>query len=191
MTTADGWHVLMVETGQEAAVVRDLLRRGHDAYSPMETVWVSPRQAGQRALFPGYVFAALDAGLVERRASGRRQAADAFAWVERLVSAMAAIEARPAVIGFVRFGGDPATVPSDIVERIRAAETLRAFDRTLKRDRRASRFAAGQTVRFASGPWQGLTGVVERAAGERVRLLLDMLGRAAPVEAKEAALEPA
>lgn len=183
------WHVLTVEGGRELAVAADLLKRGHDAYAPMETVWVAPRKPGLRPLFPGYVFAALDPDAAERQAAARRQG-EVFAWRERLLSAMASIEARPGVIGFVRFGSDVATVPAYVVETLRAAETRCAFDRTLRAYRRASRFAAGQAVRFASGPWSGLTAVVERSAGDRVRLLLDILGRAARIEASDTVLEP-
>jgi len=184
------WHVLTVEGGRELAVAEDLLKRGHDAYAPMETIWVAPRKPGLRPLFPGYVFAAVDPDAAERQAAARRQG-EAFAWRERLLSAMASIEARPGVVGFVRFGSDVATVPADVVETLRAAETRCAFDRTQRTYRRASRFAPGQAVRFANGPWCGLTAVVERAAGERVRLLLEILGRASRIEAAASVLEPA
>jgi transcription antitermination factor NusG len=134
---------------------------------PTEVVWVGRDRRERRALFPGYLFVTVSPG-----------------------QTFGAVEERPSAIRFVRFDGQPAWVSMDLVETLRAAETLGAFDRTLPKGQRTALFRRGQAVRFASGPWQGLVGNVERSARDRVQLLLDLLGRSVVVEAKEADLVP-
>lgn len=161
------WHVLMVETGQELRLADDLQKRLHDAYVQTEMVWAGRDRSTRRALFPGYLFVTVSPG-----------------------QTFGAVEDRPGALRFVRFDGQPAWVSMDLVETLRAAETLGAFDRTMPKAQRTALFRRGQAVRFVSGPWRGLVGNVERSARDRVRLLLDLLGRSVVVEVKEADLVP-
>lgn len=162
------WHLVMAETGREIDVVRDLWKRGFEAYVPAEVVWVGAHQKRQQALFPGYLFVLLELGQPQHL-----------------------IEDRPGVIRFVRFGQDAAVVGGDLVDKLRTAETLGAFDRTLGKVVRRARFRKGQAVRFNGGAWQGLSAIVDVPGPDRVRVLLDMLGRATCIVAPEAVLEPA
>lgn len=178
MTTAR-WHVLMVEFGRESLVVAEMLARGHDAYAPMETVWadqrhrvrarsILPRARVRRPLFPGYIFGTMEEG-----------------------QSFASVEALREVHRFVRFNGQPAAVPSCVVEGLCTAETLGAFDKAPERGRRRSLYQPGQTARFVEGPWTGFVATVTRtSARDRVRLLLAMLGRSVEIEIAEAALAP-
>ena len=173
------WHVLMVEGGRETAVVAELLGRGHDAYAPMETVWADrrhrlrvrgtqARERVRRPLFPSYIFATMEEG-----------------------QSFALVEAQREVHHFVRFNGRPAAIPSRVVEGLRAAETLGAFDRAPESGRRKSNFQPGQSARIVTGPWSGFVATVTRtAAKDRIRLLLAMLRRAVEVEIAETALAP-
>ena len=91
------------------------------------------------------------------------------------------------VSGLVRFGVEPGTLAERVVDGIRAAELARAqLD-----DAALQGLRAGQTVVFAGGPFQGLAGLVTSVSAQRVRVLLELLGRPTQVQVAPAELAPA
>ena len=115
------------------------------------------------ALFPGYLFARFDLGLALKTVCYAR-----------------------GVTGVVHFGGQYAEVPAAAVEALRAetgGEELKVFEQP---------FAPGDETTVLAGPFQGLQVVIRSVlpAKERVRILLDFLGRATEVEVDASQLAP-
>lgn len=136
------------------------LRRQHDV------VCFAPRLRARRltrrgpvwfveAMFPGYFFAQFD--YVEQR---------------RLV------EASPNVTGIVQFGERVATIDSPTIESLRRrmqADEVITINPAIE---------VGQEVKISHGPLLGLDALVTQLlpAGERVRVLLEFLGRTVQTE---------
>jgi transcriptional antiterminator RfaH len=107
------------------------------------------------AMFPGYIFAEFVYPLLHRR-----------------------VEHASGIQGIVHFGDQIATVDPDTIEALRekaGEEETVTLDPALE---------IGQAVRIAEGPFRGLEAVVTRImpAQERVRVLLDFLGRSVETE---------
>ena len=113
------------------------------------------------AMFPGYFFAQFDY-IAQRRA----------------------VEHAPGVRGLVQFGDRLATIDAAIIEglrrRMEANETV-TIDPEIK---------VGQEVQIAHGPFQGLEALVTQLlpASERVRVLLEFLGRSVQMEVSKTTL---
>jgi transcriptional antiterminator RfaH len=104
-------------------------------------------------MFPGYIFAEFTYSLMHRR-----------------------IEHASGVQGILHFGDYLATIDAAtvaILQERAGDDEIVTIDPEIK---------AGQSVRIAEGPFQGLEAIVTRLipAKERVKVLLDFLGR--PVE---------
>lgn len=184
-----GWFVAAVYEGHDQDVAKALGEAGWDAYSPSETVaggrrrwrhdrWVElPGEAKRVPLFPGYVFVLMPL-------------AGPFHLVERAKH----------VIGLLRMDGAPRPVTArvagvNVVEAIRAAEAMGAFDRTMKKPdlgkKRSRRFKPGQAVRVQGGPFAGFAAQIQGyTSNQRLRVLLDVFGRSTPAELVETVLEP-
>lgn len=112
-------------------------------------------------MFPGYFFAQFD-----------------------YVSKRRAVEHATGVRGLVQFGDRLATIDSDTIaglqRRTESNETV-TIDPELK---------VGQEVQIAQGPLQGLEALVTQLlpASERVRVLLEFLGRSVQTEVSREAL---
>ena len=107
------------------------------------------------AMFPGYFFAQFDYVTERRR-----------------------VEHAPGVRGLVQFGDRLATIDSSIIDALRQrmeADELVTLDPELK---------VGQEVQIAHGPLRGIDVLVTQVlpASERVRVLLEFLGRSLPME---------
>ena len=113
------------------------------------------------AMFPGYFFAQFD-----------------------YVSRRRAVEHAPGVRGLVQFGDRLATIDAATIEglrrRMEANETV-TIDPEIK---------VGQEVQIAQGPLQGLEALVTQLlpASERVRVLLEFLGRSVQTEVSKTTL---
>jgi transcription antitermination factor NusG len=112
------------------------------------------------ALFPGYLFARFD-------------------WEQQFK----AVQYARGVMGVVHFGSKPAVVPEAVVDELRrevGEQELRVVTRAV---------AVGDEVQVTAGPMAGLLLVVQPLlpARERVKVLLDFLGRR--VEAEVAVTE--
>lgn len=107
------------------------------------------------ALFPSYFFARFDAAVSLR-----------------------AVKHSQNVIRVIEFGGCPVRVPVESIEHLRS-EMSGAELREIKVG-----IKAGDSVEVTEGPMRGLTGIVEsvHSGEERVRILLEFLGRQSVVE---------
>ena len=115
------------------------------------------------ALFPGYLFARFARAVSQQVVAGAR-----------------------GVSALVRFGSEPATLPDESIEELRAqmgGEEYRTLDSELRQ---------GDEVTITSGVFMGLRTVVTelRPARERVRVLMEFLGECREVEVAKSHLLP-
>ncbi len=149
------WYVVYTHPHAETKVLAHLERQGFRAYLP--SYRTRRRHARKvedvrRPLFPRYLFVAFD----EIRERWRP------------------ILSTVGVCSMVRHGERPTPVPSEIVEAIRAGEDAGSFDRTAA----GATLGDGDPVRIIDGPFADLIGrFCALADGERVIVLLDLLGR--------------
>jgi transcriptional antiterminator RfaH len=97
-----------------------------------------------------------------------------------------AVESVHGVRGIVRFGDRLATLPEDTVAALQAkagAEEIVTVDSSIK---------IGQPVQIIGGPFRGLEVLVTQVlpAKERIRVLLNFLGRSLEMEIPEANVLP-
>jgi len=149
------WYAVFCKPRQETVAEANLANQGFAVYLPRLT---SPRRRAGRwidtvePLFPRYLFVAAD---LETRS-------------------LAPIRSTKGVSGLVRFGGEPAVVPDNLIEALRqredAATGLHVCARPL--------FAPGDRVKLLQGPLAGLEGAFAAETGDlRVIVLMEMLGR--------------
>src|SRR5262249_55356873 len=98
-----------------------------------------------------------------------------------------AVEGSHGIRGIVRFGDRLATLSEEIVIALQSragAEEVVTIDSSLK---------IGQPVHIVEGPFQGLEVVVTQLlpAGERIRVLLEFLGRSLEMEVPAQKVLPA
>ena len=148
------WHLAYTKPRSEALAAEQLARQGYAAYLPLyKTFQRGP--AGllpQRSpMFPRYVF--FRAG--------------------RAGQSIAPVRSTVGVSHVVRFGVTPATVSDTLLDALRAFEQQReqAGPGTL------SSLRSGRRVAVCNGPLKGLEGLVSASAGQRITVLLDVLGR--------------
>ena len=158
---AESWYALRTKSRKEDVVWKQILDREVEVFFPRLRVNpVNPRSKKVRPYFPGYLFVKLDlekAGLT------------AFQWM-------------PHTTGLVSFGGEPATVPENLIHAIRerveeiAAAGGIVFDG----------LEHGDKVVIDHGPFEGYEAIFDmRLPGtERVRVLLELLSnrRQLPIE---------
>lgn len=163
------WCVAYTQPGKELLASQHLLAQGFSVYWPR---YRKVRRHARRveivlaALFPRYLFVAIDTETQRwRSVNGTRG-------ISCLLSA----------------DDKPLTVPGDVVERLRAQED----DGAITPLNSLSLLLPGTELRVIEGPFAGLDARFESMDGmQRVRLLLNFLGRGAricvPVHAVEAA----
>lgn len=149
------WYVVYTHAGAEAKALENLRRQGYTVYLPR---YRKRRRHARRVeevwrpLFPRYLFVAADP-------VGER-------W-RPVLSTLG-------VCGLVRSGEAPAEVPPGVVEAIKTGEADGTFDAMAH----SGRLADGDAVRILDGPFAELIGrFCGLADGERVIVLLDLLGR--------------
>ncbi len=149
------WHAVLCKPRREQLAEENLRNQGFEVYMPRMVT--ERRRAGQwkeiiEPLFPRYLFL---------KVRDDRQN-------------LSPVRSTLGVVGFVRFGGMPATVPEVVISNLRS----RADPESGLHRARASLFPAGTQVRFAAGPFSGLEGVFEmESADARVIVLLEFLGK--------------
>jgi len=158
------WYAAYTCAQHEKRVRDHLEQRSVEAFLPLcETVhrWKDRRMRLSLALFPGYVFVRL-------------------ALRDRLQ-----VLQIPGVARLVGFNGQPTPLRDEEIEGIRSC---------LAHGHRLAPHpypAVGQRVRIASGPFQGLEGIVQRKKGRmRFIISLNLILRSVAVEINEADLEP-
>jgi transcriptional antiterminator RfaH len=116
------------------------------------------------AMFPGYIFARFNYSTQRR-----------------------AVESSHGIRGIVRFGDHLATLPEETITVLRShagVDEVVTIDSSLK---------IGQPVHIIEGPFRGLEVVITQVlpAKERIRVLLDFLGRSIEIDVSSAKVLPA
>lgn len=146
------WYVGYTKQRLEAQARDNLARQGFEVYLPFYKVFKRGQPDGVcEPMFPRYL-------LLRPQHPGR---------------SLSVVRSTVGMVGLVRFGEAPATLPDAVVRTIRAREAERA---AASRDVLVP-FTADQAVRLVGGPLAGLAGVVHSVASQRVTVLLEMLGR--------------
>lgn len=159
-TGGTNWYVVQTQTNAEAKATQHLLRQDFGVYLPR--FLKRRRHAGRtdtvaRALFPGYLFVAID---LETR---RWRSVNGTIGVRRLVCN----------------GDAPAVVDPSIVEALRRREDERGFIELASQPL----FAPGDRVRVTDGVFSSNLGIyVGMSGSQRVAILLDLLGRKVRVD---------
>jgi len=150
------WYALYTKPKKEHQVNTYLQGQGVATYLPTMRRKVCRRDRPDRVVyFPNYLFARLDFDQMPH---------SSVTWM-------------PGVRRIIGAGEQPLIVADEVVDlvRRRLAE---------KEEVGYSEFQAGDTVRIVAGPLRDLDAVFDRpaSAAERVRILLDVMGRMTPVE---------
>ncbi len=162
------WYCIRTQTKREHIAVGQLERLdGVEVFCPRIRFRRKTKRGKvwfEEALFPGYLFARFDLFNLHR-----------------------AVSATVGVRGMVSFGGTYAAVPQSIVDFLHNGmdgTTIVVPEQGLK---------AGDQAVMVEGALIGLQAVITRImpGGERVKILLDMMGTAVEAEVSIDALEPA
>ena len=149
------WYAVCCKPRQEAVAEANLLRQDFHVYLPR--IRIRRRRRGQwidavEVLFPRYLFLRIDP----------------------LRCNMAPVRSTRGVVGLVRFGGQPAVVPDEVMAALLQHEDPASG---LHQDRRPQ-FCAGETITIIEGPFAGMAAVFGEQDGEmRVIVLLELLGK--------------
>lgn len=163
------WFVVYTHPHAEAKALANLRQQGYEGYLPWCRRWrrhARRREIVRRPLFPRYLFVAFDAMTTRWRP----------------------ILSTVGVAGLIRQGEQPLAVPAGVVEQIRDGEGSGRFDDLSP----VARLAAGALVRIKDGPFGDLIGRLQSLAeGDRVNVLLQLLGREVVARIPVEKLEPA
>jgi transcriptional antiterminator RfaH len=163
------WYVVRTHAQAEPKATQHLRRQGFDVYLPQSRRWrlhARRRDLVLRPLFPRYLFVRFD--------------------VER--ARWRSIFSTVGVASLLCHGEQPTCVPENVIEEIRAAERLGSFDDTAA----VARLRPGDPVRITRGPFADIVGQLQSlVSADRVRVLLDILGRRVPTTVDVAEVLPA
>jgi transcriptional antiterminator RfaH len=162
------WYVVRTHPLSEAKASEHLQRQGYEPYLPKCRRWVRHarrREMVLRPLFPNDVFVSFDFEQTRWRS----------------------IFSTVGVAELICSGNLPTRVRDGVVGAIRDAEKTGLFDYTNV----ASRLKPGDKVRVARGPFADVVGRFLTAdSRDRVRVLLEILGRQAPVDLALSEVDP-
>ncbi len=150
------WYAVCCKSRQETIAQENLQRQNYHVYLPrLQTrkhrggKWVDVVEA----LFPGYLFI---------RINPHEQST-------------APVRSTRGAIGLLRFGGQPARVPEELIAGIRQREDAATG---LHQDNRPQ-FSEGVAIKLVEGPLTGMEGIFSRQDSKgRVIVLLELLGKA-------------
>ena len=152
------WHVVQLKPNGLNLAKSNLARQGFQTLMPMRDVTQHSRyglRTVKKPLFPGYLFFAMSAQPINWRAVANTRG------VTRVV---------------VGTDGHPARLPADIAAGLLRITTKDGMLNAV------SDFQAGDQVGVINGPFAGwITQVVSADDAGRIRLLVDIMGRATPV----------
>ena len=160
------WFAVNIRPNCESKAVFHLRRQAFEIFHPVQLKTV--RHARQyrsvyRPLFPGYLFVTLDLARDRWRS----------------------VNGTHGVVSIVMNGGEPARVPTGIVESLIATATdsgVVRFDHEL---------ALGLRVKILTGPFADFVGTLEQLDDQgRVKVLLEMMGAHVPVMSRACELMP-
>jgi transcriptional antiterminator RfaH len=161
------WFVLQTKPNALETARSSLDRQGYRAFMPLQRITRRSRKGLQnslRPLFPGYLF-------LSGQENGMNWRAISYSRGVRRILTTAS--------------GQPAQLPTEFVTEL----SRMTDDRGLLTS--TAEFEAGDDVRVVNGPMAGWAAkVLELSDTNRVRLLLDVMGRKVPVEVAIQDLEP-
>jgi transcriptional antiterminator RfaH len=161
------WHALQSKPHKEGAVWQQIRAKGFEAFFPQVRVQTSnPRARKARPYFPGYLFVRADLEAV----------------------GPSTFQYMPHAVGLVSFGGEPARVPDNLIQAIQR----KVGEIELAGGEVFYGLKPGDPVVILEGPFAGYRAIFDArlSGGERVRVLLDFLGRqTVPVELDAAQIE--
>ena len=158
------WYALYTKPRKEHQVDALLQGRGIETYLPTVERKVRRRDRPDRVVyFPHYLFARIDFDVTPR----------------------SSVDWMPGMRCIVRSGDQPTVVSDEIIELIR----LHLGD---VEDEGYFELKQGDPVRVTSGPLRDLEAVFHEplSAGDRVRILLDVMGRMTPVDIDYSQITP-
>ena len=148
------WYAMRSKPNKEDFLARQFEMQGVKVYYPRIRVRVvNPRARKVKPYFPGYIFVQVDLEQISR---------STLQWL-------------PGAAGLVSFGGEPASVPENLINAIR-----RRVDEVNVSDvERLQGLSQGQLVTIQAGPFAGHEAIFDaRLSGdERVRVLLKLINR--------------
>ncbi len=147
------WYALHSKPNKESFLWRELAAQSVEVFYPHICVNpINPRSRKNRPFLPGYLFVHLE---VEQAGSL------AFRWM-------------PCSYGLVSFGGEPASVPDELISAIRGQLRRVEIGGGVVPD-----LKPGDRVLIAEGPLAGYEAVFDRRLSdrERVRVLLNLIER--------------
>jgi len=162
------WYTVYTKPRKEPVAEENLRRQGYEVYLPRlqrtrrrRNRWVEVIEP----LFPRYL----------------------FTWLQEGQDNFAPIRSTFGVIDLVRFGGAPQPVPEGLVETIQNCEDQQRGCRIARKP-----LQRGRKIEILEGPFAGLKGVFEaEKAGDRVVILLQLLGRDSRITLARDAVVPA
>lgn len=157
------WYALYTKPRMEVHVGNLLRSKGIEVYVPTIKVTRRRRPPVERPFFPRYMFARVDLEAI----------------------GLSAIRWTPGLTAIVGFGGGPVAVPDRVVALIktRLAE--------MEEHGYGGRFRSGDRVRITEGPFRDFEAIFDRplSGEERVRVLIDLLGRLTACEIEATSLK--
>lgn len=147
------WYALRCKPRKEDVVWQQVLSQGFETFYPrLKVNPVNPRAKKMKPYFPGYLFVQFNLEQVGK---------SVFQWM-------------PHTLGLVSFGGEPATVPENLIHSIRSRveEINRSGGEVF------DGLQSGEKIRISDGPFSGYEAIFDaRLPGSvRVRVLLELLG---------------
>lgn len=159
------WYTLHTKPNAEYRVMATLQRRAIETYLPEILTCPRPKEKRKQPFFHCYLFAKIDLEQV----------------------GFSAMQWTPGLLRIVAFDEQPAALPDEVIELIRAkVESLTAAGGLPRHN-----LKPGDTVRIKEGPFQNMLAVFDGpiTPAERVQVLLEILGYARRVKVAVADLE--
>ena len=167
--TGKRWYVVQTRPCSEAKAATHLQRQGFEIYFPR---YLKSRRHARRVekvaapLFPRYMFVAIDMAAQRWRS----------------------IQSTIGVVRLVCHGDNPAQVPDSVINNLKLGQDDRGFVQL----EHTYSFKFGEKIRVLDGVFSASLGLFERMTdGERVGILLDLLGRKVRVVLDADAIEAA
>ncbi len=161
------WYALRSKPNKEEVAWQQVRARGFESFFPrLRARTINPRARQIKPYFPGYLFVRADLTAV---------GSSVFQYL-------------PYANGLVCFGGEPVSVPERLIQALhRRMEEIAAAGGEV-----FDGLKSGDPVSIHTGPFAGYDAIFDArlSGGERVRVLLEMLGgRRVPVELSAAQIE--
>lgn len=157
-TTTHAWYLAYSKPRQEHIAEQQLLQQGYITYLPQcplrqksSRIRSSGTSSELESMFPRYVFVR----------PGRPS------------QSLAPVRSTRGITTLVSFGHGPVEVPPEVIEQVREAERLARLQKPWD----IEPVPVGSFVRLADERLRALEGLVTAVAGDRVTILLNILGR--------------